>query len=75
MICCGGAGKDTLLGNKGDDTLKGDGGKDTLSGGKGQDDLTGGAGADSLFSRPRAAPAIPQLPAMSSPISTRPRAT
>ena len=42
----GGAGDDTLLGQKGDDTLLGGGGRDWLQGDGGRNVMTGGEGAD-----------------------------
>jgi Ca2+-binding RTX toxin-like protein len=45
----GGAGNETVLGDRGDDTLSGGDGQDLLLGGYGNDKLTGGDGSDGLY--------------------------
>jgi len=45
----GGAGNETVLGDRGDDTLSGGSGQDLLLGGYGNDKLTGGDGSDGLY--------------------------
>ncbi len=49
MICCGGAGYESLTGGAGDDIIYGQAGIDFLDGGAGDDTLVGGAGADTFL--------------------------
>ena len=47
----GGAGHDTLVGNRANNRLEGGGGNDTITGNQGADLLAGGEGGDTIFAR------------------------